>query len=176
MPLPLRGEVSFTSGPPARAAKQFHHMAPTRSTRIGALSFQGSGAARFAAISVIPGWWEAPHSIAMSGPSSARSNGSISGRARSASVKKASGKAGAAEEHAHLRKRERRPVQGDPRGVADDCEPRVSVTPRSMRWQTAQAGASRQKVAPKCAVLRKVLAGDPRVRVRLYFMSGNPAS
>ena len=31
------------------------------------LSFQGSGAARIAAISVIPGWWEAPHSIARSG-------------------------------------------------------------------------------------------------------------
>ena len=72
------------------------------------------------------------------------------------------GKAGAAEEHAHLRKRERRPVQGDPRGVADDREPTVPVTPRAMRRQTAQAGASRQEVAPEGAVLRQVLAGDPR--------------
>jgi hypothetical protein len=44
-----------------------------------------------------------------------------------------------------------------------------------MRRQTAQAGASRQEVAPEGAVLRQVLAGDP-VRARLYFMSGNPAS
>ncbi len=81
------------------------------------------------------------------------------------------GKAGAAEEHSHLRKRKRRPVQGDPRGVADDCEPTVSVTPRSMRWQTGQAGASRQK-ARSCARSWRVIP----VRVRLYFMSGNPAS
>jgi transposase-like protein len=61
-----------------------------RSFKAAALSFQGSGAASTAAISVIPGWWEAPHSILRSGPSSARSNGSVSGRARSASVKNAS--------------------------------------------------------------------------------------
>ena len=88
------GQALFTSGPPARDAKQFHHAAPTRSIHAiccsAALSFQGSGAGRIAAISVIPGWWEAPHSIARSGPSSVRSSGSISGRARSASVKKAS--------------------------------------------------------------------------------------
>jgi hypothetical protein len=51
-----------------------------------ALSFQGGGAARIATISVIPGLWEAPHSIGRSGPSSARSSGSISGRAGSASA------------------------------------------------------------------------------------------
>ena len=84
------------------------------------------------------------------------------------------GKAGAAEEHAHLRKRQPRPVQGDPRGVADDREPTVPVTPRAMRRQTAQAGASRQEVAPEGAVLRQVLAGDPRPGA-LYFMCGNPA-
>ena len=39
-----------------------------------ARSFQGSGVARIAAISVIPEWWETPHS--------ARSRGSISGRDR----------------------------------------------------------------------------------------------
>jgi hypothetical protein len=81
------------------------------------------------------------------------------------------GKAGAAEEHAHLRKRERRPTRGDPRGVADDREPAVPVTTRAMHRQTAQAGASRQK-GRSCARPWRVIP----VRVRLYFMSGNPAS
>jgi hypothetical protein len=84
-------------------------------------------------------------------------------------------KAGAAEEDAHLRKRERRPVQGDPRCVADDREPTVPVAPRAMRRQTAQAGGrarrSRQK-ARSCARSWRVIP----VRVRLYVMSGNPAS
>jgi hypothetical protein len=71
------------------------------------------------------------------------------------------GKAGAAEEHAHLRKREPRPVQGNPSGVANDHEPTVPVTPCAMRRQTAQAGASRQKVAPEGTVLRQVLSGNP---------------
>ena len=70
------------------------------------------------------------------------------------------GKAGAAEKHAHLWKREPRPVQGDPRGIANDREPTVSVTPGAMRRQTVQAGASRQKVAPERAVLRQVLLRD----------------
>jgi hypothetical protein len=70
------------------------------------------------------------------------------------------GKAGAAEEHAHLGKRERRPVQGDPRGVADDREPTVPVTP--MRWRTGQVGASRQEVTPEGAGLSQVLADDSR--------------
>jgi hypothetical protein len=85
------GEVLFTSGSQARGSKQFHHAAPTRSIHAiccsAALSFQGSGAARAAAISVIPGWWEAAPSITPSELSSARSRGSMSGRARSASVK-----------------------------------------------------------------------------------------
>ena len=70
------------------------------------------------------------------------------------------GEAGAAEKHAHLRKRERRPVQGDPRGAADDRESTVPVTSRAMRRQTAPAGASHQKVVPEGAVLRQVLAAD----------------
>ena len=46
------------------------------------------------------------------------------------------GKAGAAEEHADLRKREPCPVQRDPRGVANDHEPTVSETSGAMRRQT----------------------------------------
>ena len=88
------GEVLFTSGPacqgretiPPRGADPKHpcNMLFRRTVVPG----QRGGQDR--RDMVIPGWWEAPHSIARSGPSSARSSGSISGRARSASVKKAS--------------------------------------------------------------------------------------
>ena len=64
------------------------------------------------------------------------------------------GKAGAAEENAHLRERQPRPIQGDPRGVADDRKPAVSVASRAMRRQAARTGRrasrSRQK-ARSCA-------------------------
>ncbi|MGC1295982.1 MAG: hypothetical protein WA869_13190 [Alloacidobacterium sp.] len=78
------------------------------------------------------------------------------------------GKSGAAEEHAYLRKREPRPVQGDPRGVTDDHEPAVPVTPRAVRWQTEWVGAPRQKVAPERAVLCQVRLGDPRPNVLVF--------
>jgi hypothetical protein len=70
------------------------------------------------------------------------------------------GKAGAAKEHAHLGRREHRPVQGDPRGVADNCKPTVPVTSCTMRGQATRAGAARQKVAPEGAVLCQVPAGN----------------
>jgi len=54
------------------------------------------------------------------------------------------GKTGAAEEDAYLRERELRPVQGNPRGIPDDREATVPVTPCAIYRQTPRAGASRQ--------------------------------
>ena len=69
-------------------------------------------------------------------------------------------KAGAAKKYADLRKRESRPVEGDPRGVTDDHEPTIPVPAGAMRWQTTRFCVQRQKVIPKRAVLRQVLAPD----------------
>jgi hypothetical protein len=96
---------------------------------------------------------------------------SISGRAPSATVKKASPTRPVQRRKRHLRKWERHPVQGDPRDVADDREPTVPVTPRAKRGQTAQAGASRQEVAPEWPSPGGVIP----VWVRLYMSGVRPS-
>src|ERR1700712_4663936 len=70
------------------------------------------------------------------------------------------GKPGAAKKYVDLRKRQPRPVEGDPRAVTDDHEPTVPVPARAMRRKTKQFCVQRQKVVPKGAILRQILAGD----------------
>ncbi len=65
-----------------------------------------------------------------------------------------SSEAGAAEEHAHLRKRESGSVQGDPHGIPNESEPTVPVTPSAMCRQTARADSPHQQSTPERAVLR----------------------
>ena len=62
---------AWLSGP-ASDANAVHHTAPVRSSqeicRSATGSSHGRGAAKMAAMSVMPGWWELPHSNAAFGP------------------------------------------------------------------------------------------------------------
>ncbi len=116
-------------------------------------------------MSIIPGWWEVPHSITAFDPIvGPQPRLDLRTRAIGQREECLAGKAGAAEEHTHLRERQPRAIQGDPSGVADDREAAVAETSRAMRRQAARTGAPRQQIAPEGAVLRQVLWGYPSSR------------
>jgi hypothetical protein len=147
----------FTSRPPARDAKQFHHAAPTRSIHAiscaATLSFQGSGTARISAISVIPGGGRRP--IPSPGPDRAL----LGAAAQSADGRDQPALAG------RPAQRRNTPTRGNgsvARYKVIHAASRMIANRRfAMRRQTAQAGASGQEAAPEGADLRQVVAGDP---------------
>jgi hypothetical protein len=156
--------LSAIPSPPARYTKRFHHTnADTKHPRRYAVRPQGRSKA--AGLPGSPRYLssqnggETPHSITASGSNSARSRGSISARARSANVKNASPARPA-----------QTPICGNGslarykviHAALDDRERAISVASGAMRRQRARTGAQRKKVAPERAVLRQVLAGDPR--------------
>jgi hypothetical protein len=84
------------------------------------------------------------------------------------------GEAGAAKEHADLRKREPRPVQGDPRGVADDRESAISVATGAMRRQPARTARRARRSRQKARSCAKSWQEIPRVLS--CFMPNNHGS